>query len=122
MTPTDALIEDAGELGASRAGILQDARMTRPDAATEALAPTSLAAVRAAVEGGTEAWGQWASAERHIVYVEPASRAMRRRKCCCGCGRRITHHMAANGIALAWGCEFSAHQHAARVRKARKSG
>ena len=81
MTPTDALIEDAGELGASRAGILQDARMTRPDAATEALAPTSLAAVRAAVEGdaaGYAASRRSPAQEQRIVETYEELRALTR--------------------------------------------
>lgn len=66
----------------------------------------SPAALKAAMEGGTAQWGEWGSATHHVLYVEPAVPAMRRRKCRCGCGGKITHMAAANGVGLSWGCEM----------------
>lgn len=61
-------------------------------------------ALRAAMKGGTEAWGRWGSAEHHVRYAEPV---VTRRRCRCGCKGRVTHNGKANGIALADGCELS---------------
>lgn len=66
----------------------------------------SPAALSAAMRGGTQTWGQWASADDHIRYCEPVEAASRRR-CRCGCHRRATHRGMANGIALTSGCELS---------------
>lgn len=68
----------------------------------------SPAALEAAMRGGTDEWGQWGSATDHVRYVEPWPREYwrRRRKCHCGCGKKITHTGRANGIALMSGCEF----------------
>lgn len=65
-------------------------------------------ALKAAMEGGTEEWGKRASAFDHKCYVDLAVGNTRRRKCRCGCGKRITHGVYANGIILASGCELSA--------------
>jgi hypothetical protein len=67
------------------------------------------AALSAAMRGGTEEWGQRASAKEHIRYVDPIVPRLRRR-CDCGCGKRATHTGKANGIALIDGCEFSMHR------------
>ncbi len=66
----------------------------------------SPSALRAAMMSGTEAWGEWGSAEHHAIYVEPVNLGRRWRKCRCGCGNRVTHQVAANGVTLARGCEF----------------
>ncbi len=63
-------------------------------------------ALKAAVRGGTESWGQWASAAHHARYIEPLSPRSRLR-CHCGCKQRATHSGKANGISLAHGCELS---------------
>lgn len=63
------------------------------------------AALRAALQGGTSAWGEWASAEQHVRYAQPVNPRSRRR-CTCGCGRRATHLGMANGMALMSGCEL----------------
>jgi hypothetical protein len=63
------------------------------------------AELRAAMTGGTKEWGQRASAMDHVRYSQPTSPKSRRR-CLCGCKRRATHLGMANGIALAFGCEF----------------
>lgn len=73
------------------------------------------AALEAAMRGGTESWGQWGSAEHHMLYVVDAVPSMRRRKCRCGCGRLKTHMVAANGVGLYWACEFSARRWAQRM-------
>ncbi len=73
-------------------------------------------ALRAAMMGGTEAWGEWGSSAHHSVYVEPVNLGRHWRKCRCGCGKRATHHVAANGVALLLGCEFKAHQFARYLR------
>lgn len=64
------------------------------------------AELKAAMQGGTEAWGQWGSAADHVRYTRelPASA---RRRCTCGCKRRRTHAGMANGVALTSGCELS---------------
>lgn len=64
----------------------------------------SPAALKAAMQGGTAGWGQWGSIAHHALYVEPIKS---RRKCLCGCGKRVTHAAKANGIAMASGCEWS---------------
>ena len=72
------------------------------------LAKLSPAALSAAMRGGTDGWGKMASIERNVCYVEPLTNAsMRRRKCHCGCGRRCTHGIFANGIIMGGGCELS---------------
>lgn len=72
------------------------------------------AALAAAMRGGTEAWGQWGSAHEHVLYVEPFPKDSpyyrRRRMCRCGCRKRITHIVMANGVGLGWGCEMEAHR------------
>ncbi len=73
-------------------------------------------ALKAAMKGGTEQWGTWGSAEHHQLYVQP-NKAMSRRKCHCGCGKRMTHGAFANGIILMGGCEFSCHQFAKEMGK-----
>jgi hypothetical protein len=60
-------------------------------------------ALKAAIRGGTDAWGQHGSIE-HIRYAEPLKS---RRKCHCGCCGRQTHIGKANGVGLSWGCELS---------------
>lgn len=70
----------------------------------------SAAALRAAMKGGTEGWGQWASALEHVKYAEPIKEPGGRRKCHCGCGKRSTHRGMANGICLSMGCELSMHR------------
>jgi len=63
----------------------------------------SPAALKAAMRGGTTAWG-WVGSEDHVRYAEPITY---RRKCWCGCGKRSTHIGMANGVALLSGCELS---------------
>ena len=64
------------------------------------LSKLSPAALAAAMRGGTDGWGQRGSAIEHVRYAEPAHPLMRRRKCHCGCGKRVTHTGMANGVAL----------------------
>ena len=69
----------------------------------------SPAALSAAMRGGTATWGEWGSGERHILYVEPIGAEppkRKRRMCYCGCRRKDTHRLAANGVTLAMGCEL----------------
>ena len=75
------------------------------------LANLSPAALKAAMEGGTAEWGQWGSAHHHQLYVEPIGEEYpkrRRRLCHCGCRRKVTHRVAANGVTLSVGCEMRA--------------
>jgi hypothetical protein len=65
----------------------------------------SPAARSAAMRGGISGWGQWSSASAHIRYMEPANQS--RRKCLCGCKKRVTHRGMANGITLLMGCELT---------------
>ena len=50
---------------------------------------------------------KYGNARHHRRYKVEAVPAMKRRKCRCGCERRITHMGAANGVGLYWGCELS---------------
>lgn len=78
-------------------------------------------ALKAAMKGGTNSWGQWGSAEHHHMYVEElakSNRRMRIRKCYCGCGKRQTHGAFTNGVILMGGCELSCHRHAKEVNAA----
>lgn len=78
-------------------------------------------ALRAAMRTGTERWGQHGSALLHALYVEPSTcPPRRRRKCRCGCGRKQTHALMANGVALSGGCELSMRRKAAQWTKAKE--
>ena len=63
-------------------------------------------ALAAAMKGGTDGWGQVASAAEHVRYAEPV-RPTSRRRCACGCNGRATLMGMANGMALATGCELA---------------
>jgi hypothetical protein len=53
----------------------------------------------------------WGSAAHHALYVERIERGAKRwRMCRCGCRKRATHRVAANGVTLAVGCELEAHR------------
>lgn len=67
----------------------------------------STAALKAAMTGGTSAWGTWGSSEAHTRYMEPLPKTRRRRMCRCGCRKRHTHVGKANGIGLFGGCELT---------------
>jgi hypothetical protein len=69
------------------------------------LSKLSPAELKAAMTGGTEGWGQRASIADHVIYVKTCLPT--RRKCRCGCNRRKTHGLYANGIIMASGCELS---------------
>lgn len=66
----------------------------------------SPAALSAAMRGGTEGWGQCASATGHVRYCEAIVGRKGRRRCRCGCGRASTHRGMANGVAMMVGCEL----------------
>lgn len=76
----------------------------------------SPAALAAAMRGGTASWGKWGSAAHHALYVEAISAdawPMRQRRMCrCGCRRKVTHSVKANGVALSAGCELRAQRFA----------
>lgn len=63
----------------------------------------SPAALKAAMQGGTELWGKYGSARDHVRYLEPFKS---RKKCRCGCNGPVTHLGKANGVALTSGCEM----------------
>jgi len=63
-------------------------------------------ALKAAMQGGTDGWGQHGSSTDHVRYAQPVSPRSRRR-CNCGCKQRSTHLGMANGVALRDGCELS---------------
>ncbi len=65
----------------------------------------SPAALRAAMQGGTEAWGQIGSAD-HVRYAEKLPPLKSRRRCHCGCGGRATHAGMSNGVGLTRACEL----------------
>lgn len=71
----------------------------------------SPAALKAAMRGGTDAWGEHGSVFAHVLYVEPQdARRGRYRKCHCGCGGKAKFRGMANGVCLAEGCELSMHR------------
>lgn len=71
------------------------------------LSSLSPSALKAAMNGGTEAWGQAASI-KDTRYAEAYPKGYRRRRMCrCGCGKRSTHMGMAKGITLFSGCELS---------------
>lgn len=79
-------------------------------------------ALRAAMEGGTASWGEWGSARHHRLYVEPIGDEwpmQKRRRCCCGCRKKVTHRVAANGVTLAARCEMDARRAAREMGRAR---
>jgi len=65
----------------------------------------SPAALKAAMADGTKSWGSSGSADGRR-YCEDLPKP-HRRKCFCGCGGKITHMGANNGVGLYWGCELS---------------
>lgn len=69
------------------------------------LSKLSPPALRAAMQGGTAAWGEMGSSTENVRYIEPLpKRRGRRRKCHCGCGRLVTHAGRANGVTLTCAC------------------
>jgi hypothetical protein len=77
-------------------------------------------ALKAAMLGGQNGWGEHGSIIDHICYVEPRpSNRGQYRKCHCGCSGKATFSGKANGIAMASGCELSMRRWA-RERKAEK--
>lgn len=80
----------------------------------------SPAALAAAMKGGTESWGRWGSATQHISYVEEIAPPTRRR-CWCGCKRKRTHRLMANGMCLSQGCELHMHRLAKEANERRKA-
>lgn len=56
-----------------------------------------------------EEGGVWGSAKHHKLTLKKIDKAdKRRRLCACGCKKRVTHLVMANGVALAEGCELRA--------------
>tara|TARA_R100001244_G_scaffold2541_3_gene3962 strand:+ start:139 stop:435 length:297 start_codon:yes stop_codon:yes gene_type:complete len=77
-------------------------------------------ALRAAMKTGTAGWGEWGGARDHELYVLPSNHEpRRRRKCHCGCGKRGTHSVFANGVCLSSGCEFECHRWAREMNARR---
>ena len=62
-------------------------------------------AIKAAMKGGTTAWGRVGSVD-HVRYSEKNAKGEPRRKCPCGCRKMSTHRGVANGVTLMIGCEF----------------
>lgn len=68
----------------------------------------SPAALKTAMEGGTEGWGQHGSITRHRLYVElQNARRGHYLKCRCGCGGKAKFRFMANGVCMGEGCELS---------------
>lgn len=68
----------------------------------------SVSALKAAMKTGTTDWGRHGSAHLHALYVEPLPPARRWRMCRCGCRKRASHGVKANGVCLGSGCELRA--------------
>lgn len=80
----------------------------------------SPAALSAAMRGGTSEWGQRASVQEHIGYVEPQdARGGHYLKCRCGCGRKAKFCAMYNGICMYEGCELSARRMVSKGRPSR---
>lgn len=54
----------------------------------------------------------------HLTVVKIVRRGGRR-KCHCGCGKRVTHYLAADGCNMGSGCEWSIWQRLRRLRPKR---
>lgn len=65
----------------------------------------SPAALKAAMQGGTAAWGTVGSSTEHVRYAEPIT-PKSRKKCWCGCGQKRTHKGMANGMCLTSACHM----------------
>lgn len=65
----------------------------------------SPAALKAAMQGGTDAWGQHGSATKHVRYAEPIV-PKSRKKCWCGCEGKRTYKGMANGVCLTTACHM----------------
>ena len=65
----------------------------------------SPAALKAAMQGGTDAWGQIGSATENVRYAEPIV-PKSRKKYWCGCDERRTHWGMANGVCLTTACHL----------------
>lgn len=84
------------------------------------LSKLSPPALKAAMTTGTASWGSYGSARDHALYVEPISpRRKGWRRCYCGCRKRETHVVKANGVALASGCELQAQRSLRDLQKYR---
>lgn len=55
----------------------------------------------------TGGWGHHGSSAEHLRYARRLTSPGGRRKCHCGCGKRVTHTGCANGVALTSGCELT---------------
>lgn len=67
----------------------------------------SAPALKAAMTGGTMAWGKMGSASENVRYAEMLpNRPGRPRMCLCGCEQKKTHVGMANGVALMSGCHM----------------
>ena len=66
-------------------------------------------------------YGTWGSVFHHALAVIPIE-GRRRRMCRCGCRKRSTHKVCANGVALMQGCEAAAGEWAQKMSRARHSG
>ena len=84
----------------------------------------SPAALKAAMTTGAACWGQWGSVAHHALYVDPIDPALlpvrRRGMCRCGCRKKDTHSVKANGVALMQGCEMAARRWAKEMSRARR--
>lgn len=81
------------------------------------LSKLSPQALSAAMRGGTAEWGQRASINEHVGYVEPQdARRGHYLKCHCGCGGKAKFRSMFNGICMYEGCELSAHRFARQDR------
>jgi hypothetical protein len=65
----------------------------------------SAAALKAAIQGGTKAWGQIGSTSENVRYTEPIV-PKSRKKCWCGCEGKRTHKGMANGVCLTTACHM----------------
>lgn len=78
----------------------------------------SPAALAAAMRGGTAEWGQRASINEHVGYVEPQdARGGHYLKCRCGCGDRAKFRAMFNGICMYEACELACHRFVRQSRK-----
>lgn len=77
-------------------------------------------ALGAAMKTGTDGWGRHGSVADHALYIQAVPKRRNGwRLCRCGCRKRETHAVMANGVAMALGCELHARRWKREVEQSR---
>jgi len=81
------------------------------------LSKLSPPALKAAMTTGADGWGQWGNIFEHVLFVAPVTYPIRKRRMCrCGCRKKVTHNVMANGVGMHSGCEMDARRFAKNPR------